>query len=288
VELCFIPVMMFAAGIAALITLVAVAAALGGTRLGSRRYGSPREAGLDLERLCGLEAAIPEDSWFQSLEAVTLSGEMPSGRWATVDFQIVPHGKTRITYTRFRVAAPKAPWLSIRREGLLDKVGKWIGGTRDLEVGDRDFDDRFLIQTKSDDKALVAFARGLKGAVLRAFEVHSIDSLVADDGWLLATVRTSTINPADYPRLLDVLDRAAQSFERVSIRVRVLDLERRAFVAEGRTRCAYCHGGITGDEPDLVACPRCHTVLHDGCWSENRHCPVLGCAETTPERPRVT
>jgi hypothetical protein len=259
-----------------------------GHSLGSRYYRSLADLGSDLERRCGLEVVARRDDWLARLDDLALSGKLATGRPARVEFETVPRGKERVIYTRFRVAAPGSPWLSIRREGFFDKLGKWIGVSRDLDVGDRAFDDRFLIQTSSDEKALVAFARGLKDAVRRAFEKHGIESLVAREGWLIASVRTSSLEPENYPILLDVLDRAAQSFERQSIPVRVLQRERRALVAEGKTRCAYCHDGITGDEPDLVACPRCQTVLHDGCWSENRHCPVLGCAETTPERPGVT
>ena len=72
------------------------------------------------------------------------------------------------------------------------------------------------------------------------------------------------------------------------ILVQVLGGERRALRGKGgKARCGYCHDDVTGAEPDLVACDRCSTVLHEGCWTELGRCPVMGCAGRSPERRRV-
>ncbi|MBI3724340.1 hypothetical protein HY251_10370, partial [bacterium] len=73
--------------------------------------------------------------------------------------------------------------------------------------------------------------------------------------------------------------------DRVSLAVHVLGGERRAFQSHaGSPRCAYCHEDVIGNEPDLIACSSCATVLHESCWSDNGRCTVLGCAGKTPER----
>jgi len=58
--------------------------------------------------------------------------------------------------------------------------------------------------------------------------------------------------------------------------------------AHGATRCSYCHEVVTGSEPDLIACGKCSTVLHEGCWGELGRCPVMGCGGAVPERARTS
>jgi hypothetical protein len=103
-----------------------------------------------------------------------------------------------------------------------------------------------------------------------------------------ATFLQQPLDFADYRSIFEGLDQVARTFDRKSIPVRVLGGERFALVdAGGATRCPYCHAAISGDEETLVACESCRTVLHEGCWSEHGHCPILGCPGTAPERRRV-
>jgi hypothetical protein len=128
----------------------------------------------------------------------------------------------------------------------------------------------------------------LEKLIRSAFNSYAVDSLLIWDGKLTATVPLSRLSPDDYPRLLARLHVIATAFEPLALKVRVLGGERRALKGEsGGFRCAYCHDGITGEEPDLVACERCQTILHEGCWKDLGHCPVLGCEGRAPERPRV-
>jgi hypothetical protein len=75
----------------------------------------------------------------------------------------------------------------------------------------------------------------------------------------------------DYTRLLSQLARAARHLE-FPFELTVLLGGRRA-----PARCSYCHGELTGNEPDFHACGACGTVLHEGCWAELGRCPVFGC-----------
>jgi hypothetical protein len=110
------------------------------------------------------------------------------------------------------------------------------------------------------------------------------ESLSLGDGELRLALRASPVAARDMGTLLRVLAEAAPSFERV--RLEVHGFERRAFARAGVPRCAYCHVDVSGTERDLVACERCSTVLHEACWEELGHCPVLGCTGREHARER--
>jgi hypothetical protein len=282
-------------GLFVLITVVIIGASLlvGPTyRLGrqGRKYKKIGELITDVSRLTGLDGERSEESaWFPQIQNLRFEGALASGRRGRVSFFTESAGSNHWTCVRIGVDADDAASLTITRETLGDKLWKWLGWTTELEIGDPTFDSRFLIQPEkgSDTKAKSALDRGLKTIVSECFERHSAQKLVLEKGELLVAIEIDAIAPAAYRDVLALLDRAAAFFDRVQIRVRGLEGTKRAFKsATGELRCAYCHGGIRGDEPDLVACPRCATALHDHCWAEHGRCPVLGCPAVEPERAR--
>jgi hypothetical protein len=276
----------------ALLAVAFVAALLGrsGPSLGSRSYPSLVELQADLERITGLKGVPREalEGWFPSLEWVVLTGELDGGRRARVDF-FYEGGKSKTPYARFRVGADPSLKVSVFEESFFTPLGKWLGFTKDVDSGDPVFDSAYVVSTDQEAKAELAYARGLKEAIRAAFERYRVQSFEFADGGLTVTVRCSGLEPQGYASLLHTLDKAAKAFDRVPLVVRALGCStRRAFQGpHGLARCAYCHADLTGEEPDLASCERCHTVLHGACWDELGHCPLLGCTGHSPERTKA-
>lgn len=109
----------------------------------------------------------------------------------TLDLFSVQHGKTRKKYTRLRV-----PFVSlddfrflIYRKGLFTGLGKLLGG-QDVEVGDPEFDEAFVIEANHEAKVRALFANPqirdlLQGQPEVRFELKD------DEGRLWATLPES-------------------------------------------------------------------------------------------------
>jgi hypothetical protein len=183
----------------------------------------------------------------------------------------------RVTVT---LEAPNTPRVSIRRKGRHEGFWSAIfrGRRRDLDFGN------YLVTSLDEEQARRAFAHTELARDLEGAFAAGIESLLLWDGKLVAQLG-HVANPSQVAEQLERLDRIASDFDPIAIQVRVLGGERLALRgASGGARCSYCHDSITGEEPDLVACGRCHTVLHEGCWQELGRCPVLGCDGHEPER----
>ena len=258
----------------------------GGTSVGGRRFDSLEDFVAKTAVSTGLEADARRDGW--GLCRVLFTGRLASGRFAKIWFERHQAGKTYYYTVQLAVAADSDVKLEVTPEGLLAQLGSWLGLVKDVHTGDERFDERYWIESKTEGRALRAMSSGLKPMIERLFEVRQARKLAADRGWLELTIHAGSLDPFDYRRVLQELELAARTFDRVPLEVRVLGSVRKAVRdARGGTRCAYCHDGIDGREEGLVACERCHTVLHDECWRELAHCPLLGCAGRRPERAHV-
>jgi hypothetical protein len=225
------------------------------------------------------------------------AGALPGGRAVHLDVTQPSEGPARAV---LRVATGSVPAITIVQESEETARAKRAGTRTEIEIGAAWFDRRYFLETsypsagealaQGTERARVVrkFNDGFKDLVDDAFLTYGVDKLELADGELRAHFPL-TKELADYANLLPLLERAARFFDRVSVRVRVLDGERHALRgAGGEARCSYCHEHVTGDEPDLVACERCRTVLHGACWSEHGRCPVLGCGGAVPERARAS
>ena len=256
--------------------------------IGGRNFRDVAHFVSEVERTTGLHVGsyMPRTSELRELRFV---GDLASGRRANVFYEPHEGGRGGPTHTaHFCVHADPDITLDVTREDFLSRIGAWLGLTGDVHVGDEGFDKRFWIKTPNESRTKRAMNQGLKAVVERLFNVYLVERLRIENGWLQVVAQSGSVDPYAYAALLAWLDNAAATFDRVPIAVKVLGGERRALKdASGGTRCAYCHGGITGGEPDLVACERCRTVLHDECWRELGHCPLLGCTGKSPERART-
>jgi hypothetical protein len=201
----------------------------------------------------------------------TFSGTL-SGRKAKVAFETRPEG----LIARFAVAADAAAPLKIERDSLVSPTH---------ETG---FDAKYFVTAPGEPSRRLLHKGSLRAAIDELFHRFRIRSIRLEGGELVVEGLSTLAEPGTARALLEALDRLAHLVERVPLEVKVLGGERRALKSEhGAARCSYCHGDLTGDEPDLVACALCSTVLHEGCWAELGRCPVLGCEGKSPERARA-
>ncbi len=220
------------------------------------------------------------------LTRLRYAGKLPSGREARLSLEPTPLGpRLRASVDTTRAA----PVLRVRGEGLVEKLTKRLGRREDLETGDAAFDARFWLEAPAPSRGRRALeARELRRAVTSAFARFGVDRLTLQPGELSVEVDLSRCPGNTWNALLAHLDRVAALVDTRHVKVRVLEAEHPvACGPDGGLRCAYCRDGLTGDEDDLVACERCRTALHGGCWDEHGGCPMLGCEGRQAERGRA-
>jgi len=280
------------------IIMVAVVVAVGGIalarawgyRVGGRRFDSHADFVDSVASWTGLAGGPRELGWFGSLADVVFEGRLATGRSARIRYVAHVHSTGKSAYTTFTVhmgvSADRTAQLEVSLENVFSRLGEWLGLLAKVPTGKQAFDRRYRVTSVDGVRTRNALGRGLDSLIHCIFSSFGAERLAAGRGWLEATMQAASLDPHHYREALALLDEAAQAMERTPLRVRVLGGERRALRdASGATRCAYCHGGITGDEDALVACAQCRTVLHEDCWNEAARCPTLGCPSTVVERP---
>jgi hypothetical protein len=172
-------------------------------------------------------------------------------------------------------------------EDWTTRLAKWLGVTREIEVGDPEFDERFLLETEDRAPARQMLVnREVRRAIHTAFS-KGVRELKIGGHTIQARLPANDFAGARRTSILRELEALAGALERPPLAVAVLEGSVRAVTDKrGRARCPYCREGISGEEPDLVACRQCETVLHDECWRELGRCPVLGCRGRHPQRAR--
>src|SRR5271165_2028907 len=77
----------------------------------------------------------------------------------TLDTYTVSTGKSHVTYTRMRAPYinPEGFRFTIYRKGFFNDLGKFLG-MQDIEVGDPEFDQAFIIKGNDEGKVCAIFA----------------------------------------------------------------------------------------------------------------------------------
>jgi len=108
-------------------------------------------------------------SWF-SRTPMQVVAEV-EGVEVRVDHYTVSHGKSSTTYTRITAAAsaPQGLTLKVYVEGFFSTIGKALG-TQDVNVGDREFDDAFMVKASDEDMARLWIGPEIRRAALATRE----------------------------------------------------------------------------------------------------------------------
>ncbi len=195
-------------GFAAVMTHV-----FGALRLGKRRYKTVPELVRHVSAVIGL-APTREDGAYPELGGVAFKGQLPSGRRAGVTFFTVSNGSASTTFVMLTVAADDTPRLTIRPETLLDRVGKAAGLKTEVAVGDRAFDERFLLVTDAPDRSREALSPELRAATTKLFDSFRVREVALREGSLSAELAADSTDPERYPEILALLDEAARTPDR--------------------------------------------------------------------------
>jgi len=259
--------------------------------LGKRGYASLGALRDDVSLVLGMPGIIERRGFplIPLLDSVRFEGELPGARKVRVTFEEKRGEKEGWQHVLLAVALePGAPELRITLETAETRRAKLAGQLREIEIDERAFDDRFLIEAPTNPEGARTLLRsGLGQIVAQAFDELAAVEVAIRGGELVLTADAGKLDPTSYTWALGLLQSGARFFERIPLVVKNLG-ERRAYAdGAGRTRCAYCHDAIQGEDASLVACERCATVLHDGCWQELGRCPLLGCGSRRADGERT-
>jgi len=183
--------------------------------------------------------------------------------------------------------APERVRLRIRREEGLNALAKWVGAARDdVVAGGTSFDRRFLIDAPSEEaREPLSEDADVREAISALFRRWEVDELEIAEGVLRVKGDVVRLGVNQVQGLLGRLPQIAHAYDRApTIAVTIREPEAAPgprFVWTGgrddAARCPYCRDGFGEDQPHLVACAACGTLIHEECHEEHGECPILGC-----------
>lgn len=273
-----------------LIAFVYFLTAVEASTWGGRVYWSVSSAYLALARALGVPDPPPVPWWrgaFSSNGA--LSGKLLDGRAYSVDLAAKPAARRVQKCAVIEVDCDPGVELTVTlREDVFERFQRWRGKKvpGDVSVGDEAFEARLKVHSPTPAAVAPSLRAEVRREILLIFDGYFARRLELGAGKLRVQIGPAV--PLQlYKDLVQHLGKVAADFDRTSLKIHVLDGERRVLSdAAGKARCAFCHEGVQGDEPDLVACERCQTVVHGECWTDHGGCPLMGCGSQRAERAR--
>lgn len=114
--------------------------------------------------------------------------EVSVGQWVlTLDTYDESNGDTHATYTRFRAPYVNADGFrfTIYQAGLFTGLGNLLG-MQDVEIGDRTFDDEYVLKGNDEEKVRLFFSdETLKRMIYGQSKIHM--TVKDDEGWFRKT-----------------------------------------------------------------------------------------------------
>lgn len=109
------------------------------------------------------------------------------GYFVSVDIEVHSHGKSSTTYTRYKVwpGTPIPDGLVVTKEGLLNKIGKFLGG-QDIQVGDPVVDNSLLIKGRNEREVFEFFHKtGAGKLLLQLMTLGRMARFTASEGFVV-------------------------------------------------------------------------------------------------------
>lgn len=178
-------------------------------------------------------------------------------------------GKHPALYTRLFFHFQRTPPLSVRiyPERLFSRIGKFLGG-QDIQLGDEQFDDKFMIKGSDQPRVKDFLSPDVRQAV---FELRA---LTMNDHIEISTESTALrIQKLSWLHAPDLLISLVTLGQRVFDGYLAAASGAAVPPAEARTEvyCAVCHDVITGS---MHTCPRCGSPHHPECYELNDGCGI--------------
>jgi len=144
-----------------------------------RRMFGPSQREIWRQLSAETQATFVEGSFLKSDKVQATHGE-----WiVTLDRYVVSTGKTTVVYTRMRApyVNPDGFRFKVYRKGFFSDLGKMLG-MQDIEVGQPEFDDDFIIKGNDEGKLRQLFANAKIRALISAQKDINF-SVKDDEGW---------------------------------------------------------------------------------------------------------
>lgn len=204
---------------------------------------------------------------------------------------VVEVGATRgvleyVTRNKHPYMVLRLPWpdakfrCQLRYEDAMQTLGKLMG-MQDIEVGNREFDQLFIISGSSDAAVREVLTPIVQMRILKlyrmpypnAFFTYRDLELTWMRGTLAITKRRGNSSEATISTFLQLCAEfydAATNATDTGIEI----VTHQRVVEEAKTACPVCSDALSGS---LVACASCKTLHHRDCWSYFGSCATYGC-----------
>jgi hypothetical protein len=148
-------------------------------------------------------------------------------------------------------------------------------------------DPRFEVRRASDERGEIElFVHGgekLTDALARLLYGVGVESVRAERGLLIGDFVVQSLIADRAGDAVALLDEIARAYVRKKAGPSIGSMtERFLWLEGGAPRCPYCHVDIAEGEAGILACGKCRTIHHEGCWKEHGRCTLLGCGGTAP------
>ena len=176
-------------------------------------------------------------------------------------------GKHPTLYTRLFFHFPRMPSLEVRvyPERLFSKIGKFLGG-QDIQLGDVNFDDKFMIKGSDDARVKDFLNPDVRQAVFELRSMTMNDHIeVSTESTALRIQKLSWLHAPDL--LMNLVTLGQQVFDGYLVAATGAPV----LPAEAKTElyCAVCKDVITGS---MHTCPKCAASHHPECYQLNDGC----------------
>ena len=230
---------------------------------------------------------LHQGSWLQR-PSVTFDH---NGTWVRVDIHSTG-GKHPTYYTQVHIGWPEPGFrMEVYPEGFFNRIGKFLGGMEDVEIGSPRFDRDYIITTNEYSLLKETLTPEVQSTIeaLRAMEGNRQVYVTIRNYELLIKKLGLLDNVASLQRLTDlslqIYDAALVGQEKG---IQILDVKSHTpsltvGEAEEDVVCQVCGDSI---KTDVVFCRSCKTPHHQDCWQYYGKCSTFGCGERSYRRKR--
>ena len=181
--------------------------------------------------------------------------------------------------------------MEVYPEGFFNRIGKFLGGMEDVEIGSPRFDRDYIITTNEYSLLKETLTPEVQSTIeaLRAMEGNRQVYVTIRNYELLIKKLGLLDNVASLQRLTDlslqIYDAALVGQEKG---IQILDVKSHTpsltvGEAEEDVVCQVCGDSI---KTDVVFCRSCKTPHHQDCWQYYGKCSTFGCGERSYRRKR--
>ena len=230
---------------------------------------------------------LHKGSWFNR-PSVTFHHQ---GTWVRVDVHSTG-GKNPTLYTQVHIGWPEPGFrMEVYPEGFFNRIGRFLGGMEDIEIGSPAFDRDYIITSNDrgmlretlapEAQSAIESLRRLRGNGQIYVAIRNYELLIKKLGLLDDTTSLHRLTDLS----LQIYDAAIAGQEKgiQFIDAKTIDPTLTTGQPEEDVICQVCGDSITSD---VVFCRSCKTPHHQDCWQYYGQCSTFGCGQRSYRRKR--